>query len=32
VTFLSYVFYVSRLAFYWDDWQVLKIFHFSPPT
>src|SRR5262245_37145597 len=30
VTILSCLFYVSRLGFYWDDWQVLKIFHFSP--
>jgi hypothetical protein len=30
VTILSSLFYVSRLGFYWDDWQVLKIFHFSP--
>jgi hypothetical protein len=29
VTLLSSVFYVSRLGFYWDDWFVLRIFHFS---
>jgi hypothetical protein len=29
IILVSSVFYVSRLGFYWDDWQVLKIFRFS---
>src|SRR5215510_2979246 len=28
-TILSSIFYISRIGFYWDDWLVLKIFHFS---
>jgi hypothetical protein len=29
VSLLSAAFYISRIGFYWDDWQVLKIFYFS---
>ena len=29
VTILSSAFFVSRIGFYWDDWQLLKILHFS---
>jgi hypothetical protein len=29
LTALSSVFYVSRLGFYWDDWRLLQLLHFS---
>jgi len=29
LTALYSVFYVYRLGFYWDDWYILKLFHFS---
>lgn len=29
VTALSSIFYIWRIGFYWDDWLLLKIFHFS---